>query len=213
MINISQGGGDTPGLENLGIGWVHQGRTADGWHPDHHLTLWMPHISECTLTELGRTGAKGVWNAVPVQQLAHRVRAAAVLWGNNDNLAKVRGFAARPFLDELGDDTVEQLVRGYPRLEYVVANVAYGDAPQDLVCGLRMCPGAPRYEERAPRVGMQAPRGLEDLASSVLNASSGKSSPRTRKSDPNARCSSASILPSRRGSASTASSSGRSPQS
>src|SRR5512133_1466777 len=168
MINISQGGGDTPGLENLGIGWVHQGRTADGWHPDHHLTLWMPHISECTLAELGRTGAKGVWNAVTVQQLAHRVRAAAVLWGNNDNLAKVRGFAAGPFLDELGNDTVEQLVRGYPRLEYVVADVANGNAPQDLVCGLRMCPRAPRYEGRATRVGMQAPCGLEDLGSSVV---------------------------------------------
>src|SRR5512133_4227615 len=168
MINISQSGGDTPGLENLGIGWVHQGRTADGRHPDHHLTLWMPHISERTLAELGRTGAKSVWDAVPVQQLTHCVRAAAVLGGNNDNLAKVRGFAAGPFLDELGDDTVEQLVRGYPRLEYVVADVANGNAPQDLVCGLRMCPGTPRYEKGAPCVGMQAPCGLEYLGSSVV---------------------------------------------
>jgi hypothetical protein len=94
MINISQSRGDPPGFKDFGIRWVHQRGAANSWHPYHDLTLRVPNVIESTLTELGGTVAKGVRDAVPVQQVAYRVRSATVLRRDHDNLTKVRRLAA-----------------------------------------------------------------------------------------------------------------------
>jgi hypothetical protein len=94
MIDIFQGGWDTPSLEDVGIRRINQDCAADGWHPDDDLTLRMTDLIERILPELGCSGTKGVRDAVPVQQVTYRVRTTAVLRCDDNNFARVRGFAA-----------------------------------------------------------------------------------------------------------------------
>ena len=50
---------------------------------------------------------EGVRDPVAVQQVAHRVRAPAVLGCNDDNLTEVFWFTARPLLNEFSNRAVE----------------------------------------------------------------------------------------------------------
>ena len=105
---------------------------------------------------------------VPAEQMTDSVCARRLPVGNHDHLAKVRNIPAGPFLYELRDCAMEELVAFDPRLEDVVVDVADRHGRENCAGSAAMSPGTPLDEEHARGVGMQFPRLGQHLDSLPL---------------------------------------------
>ena len=101
----------------------------------------------------------GRWNACGTPLRARCVRGVAARRtriGDDGELAPARRVLATPLLQELGDETVKDLVRRTPRLHGVVVDVAERHRILDRGGRVLVRPAAPRDEERALRVRMRS---------------------------------------------------------